>query len=66
MSESDLALAQLTAKTILDMLSETDNVAVIELVNNLPLFCENGLLKATDINKYQLARHIDSLTRKGK
>lgn len=65
-SESELALAQMAAKTIIDMLSETDNVTVIGLANIAPLFCKDGLLKATDINKFQLARHIDGLTRTGK
>ncbi|CAL1673299.1 unnamed protein product [Lasius platythorax] len=63
MSESDFALAQIAARTIIDMLSETDNVTVVGLANTTPLFCKDGLLKATDINKFQLARYIDSLTR---
>ncbi|XP_070171282.1 VWFA and cache domain-containing protein 1 isoform X1 [Polyergus mexicanus] len=63
MSESDLALAQIAARTIIDMLSETDNIIVVGLANTTPLFCKDGLLKATDINKFQLARYIDSLTR---
>ncbi|XP_011631150.1 VWFA and cache domain-containing protein 1 isoform X1 [Pogonomyrmex barbatus] len=63
MSESDLALAQITAKTIIDMLSEADNVTVVGLANTAPLLCKDGLLKATDINKFQLIRYIDSLTR---
>lgn len=65
MSESDFALAQIAARTIIDMLSETDNVTVVGLANTTPLFCKDGLLKATDINKFQLARYIDSLTRTG-
>lgn len=65
MSESELALAQMAGKTIIDMLSETDNVTVVGLANIAPLFCKDGLLKATDINKFQLARHIDGLTRTG-
>jgi len=64
-SESELALVQMTAKTIIDMLSETDNVTVVGLANSIPLLCKDGLLKATDINKFQLARYIDGLTRTG-
>ncbi|XP_072753876.1 VWFA and cache domain-containing protein 1 [Anoplolepis gracilipes] len=63
MSESDLVLAQIAAKTVIDMLSETDNVTVIGLANTAPLFCKDSLLKATDINKFQLARYVDSLNR---
>lgn len=66
MSESDLSLAQLTAKTIIDMLSEADNVSVVSLSNSIPVLCKDGLLKATDINKFQLIRYIDSLTKLGK
>lgn len=65
MSESDLALVQIAARTIIDMLSETDNVTVVGLANTAPLFCKDGLLKVTDINKLQLARYIDSLIRTG-
>lgn len=65
MSESDLALAQIAARTIIDMLSETDNITVVGLANTAPSFCKDGLLKATDINKFQLARYIDSLIRTG-
>lgn len=65
MSETDFALTQMTAKTIIDMLSETDNIAVVGLANATPLYCKDGLLKATDINKFQLARYIDGLTRAG-
>lgn len=65
MSDSDFALAQVTAKTIIDMLSETDNVTVVGLASTAPLFCKDGLLKATDINKFQLARYIDGLIRTG-
>lgn len=65
MSESDLALIQIAAKTIIDMLSETDNVTVVGLANTVPLFCKDDLLKATDINKFQLIRYIDSLIRTG-
>ncbi|XP_014480142.1 PREDICTED: VWFA and cache domain-containing protein 1 [Dinoponera quadriceps] len=63
MSETDFALTQMAAKTIIDMLSETDNVAVVSLANAVPLYCKDGLLKATDINKFQLARYIDGLVR---
>lgn len=65
MSESDFALAQITAKAIIDMLSETDNVIVLGLANNVSAYCKDGLLKATDINKFQLARYIDGLIRTG-
>ncbi|XP_066587583.1 VWFA and cache domain-containing protein 1 isoform X2 [Prorops nasuta] len=63
MSEGDLTLAQITAKTVIDMLSETDFVTVIGLAGSGSIYCKNGLLSATDINKYHLTRHIDSLTR---
>ncbi|KAG7208330.1 hypothetical protein KM043_014566 [Ampulex compressa] len=63
MSEGDLALAQITAKTIIDMLSETDYVTVVGLSNNGFIHCKDGLMRATDINKIQLARYIDSITR---
>jgi len=65
MHESDFSLAQITAKAIIDMLSEMDNIIVVGLFNNIPLFCKDGLLKATDINKFQLARYIDGLIRIG-
>lgn len=65
MSETDFALTQMAAKTIIDMLSETDNITVVGLANTVPLYCRDGLLKATDINKFQLARYIDSLIRTG-
>lgn len=65
MSESDLGLAQITAKAVIDMLLETDNVTVVGLSNTAPLFCKDGLLKATDINKFQLTRYIDGLIRTG-
>lgn len=65
MSESELALIQLTAKTIVDMLSETDNITVVDLTNTAPLLCKDSLLKATDINKFHLTRYIDGLTRTG-
>ncbi|XP_015599863.1 VWFA and cache domain-containing protein 1 [Cephus cinctus] len=63
MSEGDLALAQITAKTVVDMLSETDHVSVVGLVGHGSIHCKEGLLRATDINKLQLARHIESITR---
>ncbi|XP_011704249.1 PREDICTED: VWFA and cache domain-containing protein 1 [Wasmannia auropunctata] len=63
MSESELALVQMTAKTIIDMLSEADNVTIVGLANTAPQLCRDSLLKATDINKFQLTRYIDSLTR---
>lgn len=65
MSESELTLIQITAKTILDMLSEMDNVTVVGLTSAAPLLCKDSLLKAMDINKFQLTRYIDSLTRTG-
>ncbi|KAF7414483.1 hypothetical protein HZH68_002972 [Vespula germanica] len=64
-SEEDLILIQITAKTIIDMLSEKDYVTAIGLAGNGFVYCKDGLVKATDINKYQLGRHIDSLTRRG-
>lgn len=65
MSEGDLTLAQITAETIIDMLSHTDYVNVIGLSTNTSIHCKEGLLKATDVNKFQLARYIHSLTRIG-
>ncbi|XP_046837698.1 VWFA and cache domain-containing protein 1 [Vespa crabro] len=64
-SEEELILIQITAKTVIDMLSEKDYVTAIGLAGNGFVYCKDGLVKATDINKYQLGRHIDSLTKKG-
>ncbi|CAK9828434.1 VWFA and cache domain-containing protein 1 [Anthophora retusa] len=63
MSEGDITLAQITAERIIDMLSQTDYVNVIGLSTNNTVHCKDGLLKATDINKFQLVRFIYSLTR---
>lgn len=63
MSEGDITLAQITAETIIDMLSYTDHVNVIGLSNNSSIHCKDGLLKATDVNKFQLSRYIHSLNR---
>lgn len=63
MSEGDITLGQITAETIIDMLSHTDYVNVIGLSVNTTTHCKDGLLKATDVNKFQLARYIHSLTR---
>ncbi|XP_076757338.1 VWFA and cache domain-containing protein 1 isoform X2 [Xylocopa sonorina] len=63
MSEGDITLAQITAETIIDMLSHTDYINVIGLSNNSSIHCKDNLLKATDVNKFQLARYIHSLTR---
>ncbi|KAL0107464.1 hypothetical protein PUN28_014649 [Cardiocondyla obscurior] len=63
MSESELALVQIAAKTVIDMLSETDNIIVVDLTNTVPVLCKDNLLKATDMNKFQLTRYIDGLTR---
>lgn len=65
MSEGDITLAQITAETIIDMLSQTDRINVIGLSSNSSIHCKDGLLKATDVNKFQLARYIHSLTRTG-
>lgn len=65
MSEGDITLAQITAETIIDMLSYTDHVNVIGLSNNSSIHCKDGLLKATDVNKFQLSRYIHSLNRIG-
>ena len=65
MSDGDITLAQITAKTIIDMLTETDFVNVIGLAGRGSVHCKHGLMKANDINKFQLARHIDTLTRTG-
>lgn len=64
MSEEDVALAQITAKTIVHMLSDSDLVSVIGLAINGSINCHNRTLsRATDIHKIRLDRHIDSLTR---
>ncbi|XP_074098201.1 VWFA and cache domain-containing protein 1 [Cotesia typhae] len=63
MSEDDIALARATARTIVDMLSDTDLITVIGLANKTSLFCTDALIKATDVNKYQLIRLIDSIVR---
>ncbi|XP_053982206.1 VWFA and cache domain-containing protein 1 [Hylaeus volcanicus] len=63
MSEGDITLAQITAETIIDMLSQTDRINVIGLSSNNTIHCKDGLLKATDVNKFQLARYIHSLSR---
>ncbi|XP_012148021.2 VWFA and cache domain-containing protein 1 isoform X1 [Megachile rotundata] len=63
MSEGDITLAQITTETIIDMLSQTDYINVIGLSSNNSIYCKDGLLKATDVNKFQLARYIHSLTR---
>nr|XP_033342707.1 VWFA and cache domain-containing protein 1 [Megalopta genalis] len=63
MSEGDITLAQITAERIIDMLSQMDYINVVGLSSNNSIFCKDGLLKATDINKFQLARYIHSLSR---
>ncbi|XP_015437765.1 PREDICTED: LOW QUALITY PROTEIN: VWFA and cache domain-containing protein 1 [Dufourea novaeangliae] len=63
MSEGDITLAQITAERIIDMLSQMDYINVVGLSSNNSLFCKDGLLKATDVNKFQLARYIHSLSR---
>ncbi|XP_014215011.1 VWFA and cache domain-containing protein 1 [Copidosoma floridanum] len=64
MSEEDETLAQITAKTIVHMLSETDRVTVIGLAAGGGGLClDQGLPRATDIHKIRLDRHIDSLVR---
>lgn len=65
MSEGDITLAQITAETIIDMLSQSDYINVIGLSSNNSIYCKDGLLKATDVNKFQLARYIHSLIRTG-
>lgn len=65
MSERDVGLAQLTAKTLVDMLSDIDYVNVVGLAGHEQIHCPDRLLRATDINKIQLTRHIDAITRSG-
>ena len=65
MSESDFPLAQVTAKTIVDMLTESDRVTIIGLAGQGSLRCNDGLMAANDVNKFQLARHVDSIVRTG-
>ena len=62
MTEEDVTLAQITAKTIVHMLMETDRVAVVGLGGRGSALCE-GLARATDIHKIRLDRHLDSLVR---
>ncbi|KAL7286208.1 hypothetical protein TKK_0019506 [Trichogramma kaykai] len=62
MSDKDVSLAQITAKTIVHMLTETDRVTVIGLVGQGSALCpEQGLPQATDIHKIRLDHHIDSM-----
>ncbi|XP_051174131.1 VWFA and cache domain-containing protein 1 [Leptopilina boulardi] len=63
MSEGDVTLAQITAKTVIDMLSETDYVTVVGLAGRGSVHCKNGLVKANDVNKFHLTRHVDTITR---
>ncbi|XP_020708779.2 VWFA and cache domain-containing protein 1 [Athalia rosae] len=63
MSDRDVALVQLTAKTLVDMLSDNDYVNVVGLTGQGSIHCPDRLLRATDINKIQLTRHIDSITK---
>lgn len=65
MSEDDFSLAQVTAKTIVEMLSELDHVTVVGLAGHGHIHCEKELMRANDINKFQLSRHIESLARIG-
>lgn len=65
MSERDVGLAQLTAKTLIDMLSDIDYVSVVGLAGHGSVYCPDRLIKATDINKIQLTRHIDAIVRTG-
>ena len=64
MSEEEVTLVQITAKTIVHMLSETDRVTVIGLVGQGSTLCpDQGLARASDIHKIRLDRHIDLLIR---
>ncbi|XP_057341737.1 VWFA and cache domain-containing protein 1 [Microplitis mediator] len=63
MSEEDIALARATARTIVDMLSDGDLITVIGLADKSSIYCTDTLVKATDVNKYQLIRRIDSIVR---
>lgn len=63
MSEEDITLARATAKTIVDMLSDSDSVTIIGLAGRGFVHCKNGLVKSTDVNKFQLIRRIDATTR---
>ncbi|XP_046425464.1 VWFA and cache domain-containing protein CG16868 [Neodiprion fabricii] len=64
-SEKDAGLAQLTAKTLLDMLSDKDYIGVVGLTGHGSTHCPDHLLRATDVNKIQLTRHIDTIIRFG-
>ncbi|XP_034936002.1 VWFA and cache domain-containing protein 1 [Chelonus insularis] len=63
MSEEDIALARASAKTMVDMLSDLDLIAFVNLADQGAIYCKDNLLKATDVNKYQLIRKIDSAPR---
>ncbi|KAJ8669236.1 hypothetical protein QAD02_000495 [Eretmocerus hayati] len=64
MSDEDVTHAQIIAKTIVHMLSDTDCVTVIGLAGSGSAMCpEQGLPQATDIHKIRLDEHIDSLDR---
>lgn len=65
MSEGDVAAAQMAAKAIIDVLGDNDRVTVVGLAGHGYVHCSNGLIRATDINKYQINRHIDSVIRTG-
>ncbi|XP_001603244.1 VWFA and cache domain-containing protein 1 [Nasonia vitripennis] len=64
MSEEDVTLAQITAKTIVHMLTESDRVSVVGLAAGGSALCpEQGLSHVTDVHKIRLDRHVDSLVR---
>ncbi|XP_011314621.1 VWFA and cache domain-containing protein 1 [Fopius arisanus] len=63
MSDEDISLARATAKTIVDMLSDSDSVTIIGLAGRGFVHCKNGLVKSTDVNKFQLIRRIDATMR---
>lgn len=64
MSKEDVTNAQIFAKAIIHMLSETDRVTVIGLAGTGSTLCtDHGLARATDVHKIRLDRHIDQLSR---
>ncbi|KAK0095373.1 hypothetical protein PV326_008544 [Microctonus aethiopoides] len=63
MSDEDIILARATAKTIVEMLSDTDLITFIGLSDETTVYCKDSLVPATDPNKYELIRRIDATIR---
>lgn len=63
MSDNDIVLARKTAKKIVDMLNDYDLITIIGLAGRDFVYCKNGLIKPTDINKLKLFNFIDNTQR---